>query len=61
MLVQRLEKIAEGKVKAEPHQVTAALGLLKFQLPTLAATDITSGGESLVVERVQFKRGGETK
>jgi hypothetical protein len=55
MLIDRLQKIAEGKVDAEPHQVTAALGLLKFQLPTLAATDITSKGESITVEKVQFK------
>jgi hypothetical protein len=55
MLVQRLEKIALGKVTAEPHQVTAALGLLRFQLPTLAATDITSDGKQIVVERTAFK------
>jgi hypothetical protein len=57
MLIDRLEKIAEGKVNAEPHQVTAALGLLQFQLPKLAATDVTSGGEPLTIERVEFKRG----
>jgi hypothetical protein len=56
MLIDRLEKIAEGKVIAEPHQVTAALGLLKFQLPTLAATDLTSKGESIIVERTAFKQ-----
>jgi hypothetical protein len=56
MLVKRLEDIAEGTVEAQPHQVTAALGLLRFQLPALTATDITSGGESLVIERATFKR-----
>lgn len=56
MLINRLEKIAEGKVEAEPHQVTAALGLLKKTLPDLSAQDITSGGQALVIERVQFKK-----
>lgn len=57
-LVQILEQVAEGKKHVEPHQVTAALGLLKFQLPTLASQDITSGGEPLTIERVEFKRRG---
>lgn len=55
MLLHRLEQISMGEVIAEPHQVTAALGLLKFQLPVLAATDITSGGEKITVEKVMFK------
>jgi hypothetical protein len=55
MLIDRLEKIAEGKVTAEPHQVTAALGLLRFQLPALTATDLTSGGEAITIERATFK------
>jgi hypothetical protein len=56
MIVRRMEQIALGEVSAEPHEVTAGLGLLKFQLPTLQATDLTSKGESLVVERTVFKR-----
>ena len=55
MLLRRLEQISMGEVISEPHQVTAALGLLKFQLPVLAATDITSGGEKITVEKVMFK------
>ena len=55
MLIDRLEKIAEGTVEAQPHQVTAALGLLRFQLPALTATDLTSKGESITVEKVMFK------
>jgi hypothetical protein len=55
MLLRRLEQISMGEVEAQPHQVTAALGLLKFQLPTLAATDLTSGGAPITVERVGFK------
>lgn len=57
-LVQILEQVAEGKKRVEPHQVTAALGLLRFQLPALTAQDITSGGEPLTIERVEFKRRG---
>jgi len=52
-LIKRLEAFVDGELH-EPSQVTAALGLLKFQLPTLQATDITSGGEPLTVERTVF-------
>ena len=52
-LINRLEAFVDGE-QHEPSQVTAALGLLKFQLPTLQATDITSGGEPLTVERTVF-------
>jgi len=55
MLVDRLEKIVRGEVIAEPHQVTAALGLLRFQLPTLQAQDITSQGERVNVTLVSYK------
>jgi hypothetical protein len=55
MLLRRLEQISMGEVEAQAHQVTAALGLLRFQLPTLQATDITSGGEKFIVERTTFK------
>jgi len=54
VLVERLQGIASGKYPAEPHQVTAALGLLKKTLPDLSATDITSGGQSIIIERTQF-------
>lgn len=54
MLVTQLEKIAKGEVVAEPHQVTAALGLLRFQLPH--ASEITGkDGEALTVNLVQFQ------
>jgi hypothetical protein len=56
MLISRLEKIALGKVlDAQPHQVTAALGLLKKVCPDLAAIDHTSGGEKITIERTAFK------
>jgi hypothetical protein len=37
-------------------RATAATVLLKKVLPDLSATDLTSDGESIVVERVMFKR-----
>lgn len=41
VLLQRLESIANGEVEAQPHQVTAALGLLKKVLPDLQAIQHT--------------------
>ncbi len=38
MLVQMLQDTANGTKKVEPHQVTAALGLLRKVLPDLQAT-----------------------
>jgi len=55
MILNRLQKHVAGEIDLAPTQVTAALGLLKFQLPTLAATDITSQGEKITVERTAFK------
>jgi hypothetical protein len=55
MLIDRLEKIAAGEVEAEPHQVTAGLGLLRKVLPDLAATELTGkdgGPVSVVFEKV---------
>ncbi len=59
-IIERLHKITMGEVTSEPHHVTAGLGLLKFQLPTLTATDITSGGEKITIERVQFGQQNKT-
>ena len=60
MLVDVLHGIAEGKIKGDPKRLavrnTAALGLLKFQLPVMQAIDLTSGGEPFVIEQVSFKR-----
>lgn len=60
MLIDVLHGIAEGKIKGDPKRLacrnTAALGLLKFQLPTLQSTDLTSGGAPFIVEQVSFKR-----
>ena len=53
-LIDRLTGIAQGKVTAEPHQVTAALGLLKKVLPDLTATDLSTGGEAISINLVQY-------
>jgi len=42
-------------------RATAAATLLRKVLPDLSATDLTSDGESIVVERVSFKATRETK
>jgi hypothetical protein len=54
MIARRMEQVALGEVEAQPHEVTAGLGLLRFCLPTLQATDLTSGGEPLTIERVVY-------
>jgi hypothetical protein len=56
-VIGHLDAFMSGDKYAEPHQVTAAKILLDRVMPTLAATDITSGGEKLTVERVTFKPG----
>jgi len=56
MLINRLEKIANGEVVAEPHMVTAALGLLRFQLPQLTAVDLDAKVDGqLTVNVVQYQ------
>jgi hypothetical protein len=40
MLINRLENYANGEIKMEPAQVTAALGLLKKTLPDLQAVTL---------------------
>ena len=37
MLINRLTDFVKGEVEMQPHQVTAALGLLKKSLPDLSA------------------------
>ena len=56
-VIGHLDAFMAGDKYAEPHQVTAAKILLDRVMPTLAATDITSGGDKLVIERVTFKPG----
>lgn len=38
-IINRLHALINGEVKMEPHQVTAALGLLKKTLPDLSAVE----------------------
>jgi hypothetical protein len=60
MLVRRLEDAALGEATdVEPHHVTAALGLLKFCLPTMSSTDHTTGGEPFTIDRIMFNSGGK--
>lgn len=42
-IVNRLSQFVNGTVEMEPHQVTAALGLLKKTLPDLSATTLDAG------------------
>ena len=41
MLLNRLSDFVESKVEMTPHQVTAALGLLRKVCPDLSAQDLT--------------------
>jgi hypothetical protein len=58
-VIGHLDAFMAGERYCEPHQVSAAKILLDRVMPTLAATDITSDGESIVVERVMFKQPTE--
>jgi hypothetical protein len=46
MLINRLQDFVKGEVEMTPHQVTAALGLLKKSLPDLSAVAIAEGTEA---------------
>ncbi len=41
MIRNRLESFIEGKLELSPHQVTAALGLLKKVIPDLSSKELT--------------------
>lgn len=43
-LVNRLNDFVMGKVELSPHQVTAALGLIKKTMPDLANVELTGPG-----------------
>lgn len=58
LCIDTLHSLAEAGGKHDGVRATAALGLLRKVLPDLSATDLTSGGEAITVERVSFK-GGE--
>ena len=55
LVVQKLHEFMLGE-RHEPSQVTAAKTLLDRVMPVMKATDITSKGEALVVERKVFRR-----
>jgi hypothetical protein len=59
LAVSTLHELCEGADEFDSVRATAALGLLRFKLPQLSATDHTSGGEPITIERVSFKRTTE--
>jgi hypothetical protein len=59
LCIDTLHALAENGGKHDGVRATAALGLLQFVVPKLSATDVTSNGESITVERVSFKRDGK--
>jgi hypothetical protein len=44
-IINRLNSFIFGEIELAPHQVTAALGLIKKTLPDLAAVDTTLKGD----------------
>jgi hypothetical protein len=58
-VIDRLHKLMADGGQHDGVQVSAAKVLLDRILPTLASTDLTSGGESFTVERVVFKPDGK--
>ena len=55
-VIKRLHALMEDGGQHDSVQVSAAKVLLDRILPVLAQTDVTSDGESIVIERVSFKR-----
>ena len=60
-LAKRLTEHALGKVKMEPSQVTAALGLLKKTLPDLAAMQVDHSGSISVIGEVLSEVDGKAR
>ena len=54
VILERLDGAFSGKYELTAVQVAAAKILLDKSLPNLTATDITSGGQSIIIERTQF-------
>jgi hypothetical protein len=55
LAIKTLHELCVNGGQHDSVRATAALGLLRKVLPDLSATDLTSGGEKLTVERVNFK------
>ena len=55
LAIDTLHKLCVEGGQHDSVRATAASVLLKKVLPDLSATDLTSGGEKLVIERTSFK------
>jgi len=55
LAIDTLHELCTDGGQHDSVRATAALGLLQFVVPKLSATDLTSGGEQIVVERTAFK------
>jgi len=50
-LVNRLNQFVMGKVELSPHQVSAALGLIKKTMPDLANIELSGpGGKAIPIQ-----------
>lgn len=54
LCISTLHELCTDGGQHDSVRATAALGLLRKVLPDLQATDHTTGGEPLIIERVQF-------
>lgn len=58
-IVNRLNQLVKGEVEMQPHQVTAALGLLKKTLPDLSAATLDAGaGLAEALKGIKVTFGG---
>jgi hypothetical protein len=55
LAIDTLHELCTDGGQHDSVRATAASVLLKKVLPDLSATDLTSGGEQIVVERTAFK------
>lgn len=55
LCIDTLHSLCEDGGQHDSVRATAAKILLDRVLPTLQATDLTTGGEALTIERVSFK------
>jgi hypothetical protein len=56
LAIDTLHEMAQVGGQHDSVRVQAATVLLKKVLPDLSATDLTSGGDPITVERVSFKQ-----
>lgn len=55
-LAKRLDEFVFGRVEMTPHQVTAALGLLKKSVPDLAATELKGDLNMTVIGKLVWSK-----